>query len=349
MVLPAVKPETARAARVSLDVQGSAVLFEMELEGAEPAVAEPVPSLARLLPDGLAGYVVVAGGASELLQGLRRAAGPVVGGRATGDLQVALKALEDSGFEREVLPRLGRGLGVLTGLKAVEDRVYPAAALVAGTSEGPAALEALHACAQRMAGPRAEARLNGRLVGDVLVQWWEIPKAFAYSDFLVPCYAALSDAVLVGTHPGFLEAVIETAAGRSRPMGEEARFASVRRRMGERGIGDRPGALEGLLSLPQLRESLEGVLPHVAAQIVYATLDARRLREQIRQDLGLQGRKATEAEIDELFKGAEERRKLDQEDSLRGLLRPMEGMGWAAIRAEGVEGGVRVRAALELR
>jgi hypothetical protein len=326
---------------------------EAILEGVEPARPEPPPaSLVGYSPSYVSGFLILSCGAREIHEWLKAQAER--GG--SRDFQTAFQALEDAGFASAFLPCVEPGMAVLLGSEEREGRLFPSVALLFPSRNPSAAVEALSSVIQSrsLAGKQAEARLERRRVGDVEMMAWKWPSGLLlgpvpFNDVLRPCYAALPDSVVLGNNAAFVEAVIDRAAGRGEGLLEQGFYQRAQQVL--RGHGMPAGSLPAgiFILLPTLRESLDGLLRILAAWIVYGAQDGPRVRAEIDAELRRQGRTASNEEILELFNAAMDRRKQEQEESLRRNLRPLDAAEWIAVQVAPSPKGLTVRLALEFR
>lgn len=345
--------ESARGLEVTADVAGSSLRVDAVLEGAGPARPEPPPSsLAGYSPSYVSGFLLLGCGAREIHEWLK--ARSEKGG--SPDFQAAFKALEDAGFASTFLPCVEPGMAVLLGSEEREGRLFPSAALLFPSRDPSAAVEAMSSVIQSrsLAGKQAEARLERRRVGDVEMMAWKWPSGLLlgpvpFNDVLRPCYAALPEAVVLGNNAAFTEAVIDRAAGRGEGLLDQGFYRRAMQVLRSHGLAAERLPAGIFILLPTLRESLDGLLRILAAWIVYGAQDGPRVRAEIDAELRRQGRAASNEEILEMFNAAMERRKQEQEESLRRSLRCLDAADWIAVQVAPAPEGLQVRLALEFR
>jgi hypothetical protein len=247
-------------------------------------------------------------------------------------------------------------MAVLLGSEEREGRLFPSVALLFPSRNPSAAVEAMNTVIQSrsLAGKQAEARLERRRVGDVEMMAWKWPSGLLlgpvpFNDVLRPCYAALPDAVILGNNAAFTEAVIDRAAGRGEGLLEQGFYQRAVLALRGHGMPAESPPAGVFILLPTLRESLDGLLRILAAWIVYGARDGPKVRAEIDAELRRQGRTASNDEILGLFNAAMDRRKLEQEESLRRSLRPLDAADWIAVQVAPTSGGLAVRVAVEFR
>ncbi len=341
-----VRTETVRALDVRADIVGSALLAEGLLEGAEPARPEPPPAaLARLAPAGSSGYLVASGGAREIHDWLK------AGSYRSKDLREAVQVLERSGFATGFLPRVGPGVALLTGGEEREGRVYPGVALVFPSPDPQGALEALHRAMQHkeLAGGLNQSRFESRPVGNSTLLSWRLPESLQVNDFLRPCYAALPDGVLLANNASFAEAVLRASAEQVGSLQQEPSYRAALRKLEQYRAAPAGVGAAAFLFGPSVRESLDGLLPRIAGQLVDGALDARKLRAEVEAELQRQGGAPSEARIVERFNAARERMRQEKEDALRDNLRVLEALRWISFSAAPADPGISFVVVLELR
>jgi hypothetical protein len=348
-LLPFLKLGSAQSLALSADVGESAVFLDAAFDGAEPSRAGPPPAaLARFVPGGSSGFALSCGGLPEVYAWLKSLAARATGTSAgEKNLREMIKAFEEAGFEAQFLSRLDPGGALVLGSDEREGRVFPAFVLLQPSPDPAAAVQALAATIQRMAGSQAEARREMKPVGETEMHWWRIP-ALVYKDMFSPCYAAVPGALAFGNDPAFLESVIRTGAGRSGTLQESSGYRNVARRLGQYRLSMDSSPAGGLLFLPAFRQSLDGFLPHLAREIVYGLELDRKAVAEVNAELQTRDRPVPEQERVELCNRAVENVKEEKERLLRDSLGVLEALEWAALEATSGPQGVALRVAIEL-
>jgi hypothetical protein len=177
---------------------------------------------------------------------------------------------------------------------------------------------------------------------------WEWPKALRIDDFLTPCYAAIDGALVFGNNAAFVEALIHASRGGERLQGDRL-WRDLQAKRKAYGFPAEPGAAGGWAFLPRFRDSLDGLLPRIAEQILYASTSDKQIRAELDKDLRDRGERLSEAEIQPLFLERLEQLKRAKENDVRAALRALDPLTWALFESQAGPQGVSFRVAVELR
>jgi hypothetical protein len=347
---PYVKFDTVRGLSFSGDIQGAGLVLETVFEKAEACHPDVPPQAIRAwAPSSTSGMMVIDTSLHDLMARVRGLVG-VPGPRDVGRRNVlqALDTLDNAGFSSNFLPRMENGMGVISGVQEDGGRVYPTFVLIVPSRDPKGAVEAMNEVIRKIAGKTGKTYFDMQPVEETRMYHWRWPEGLDYNDFLRPSYAAIKGAFVFGNNLGFTEAVIRAAA-QGGGLEDAANFRKLSAWLKEQGMAVDPSPAGGFISPPLFKESLDGLLVHIAKQMVYFTQDGPMLRAEIDADLRAQGRQADEAEIGRMFNEATERKKRDKEDALRANLRVMDSLKWVAFDTSATPKGIAFRLAVELR
>lgn len=350
-VAPYVKWDTARGLTATLDVQDATLRFEASLDRAEPLHPESTPLAVRSwAPLSTSGLFLTNTGGGDLIRWLQGLVGPSPArGTAAEAVQQALQTLEEAGLHSTLLPLLQDGMGVITGVEEREGRSYTAFVLVLPSRDPAGTVDALNTMVRKIAGTWGDSKYFVTTpVGDVTMNSWTWPPGLQVNDLLSPSYAAVRDRFVLGNNVAFTESVIR-AASQAGGFEETSQFRKMRSRLKEEGIGLEPTLAAGFLLPPLLRVSLDGIVIHVAKQLVYGAVNGAQLRAEVIQALGTRNGPPAEADINKAYNEAIDRRLEEQEAALRRNLDPMNALKWGAFEARAAEKGITIRAAMEFR
>jgi hypothetical protein len=344
--------ETARGLSFSADLRDAMALTDVQIDRAEPLhPGAPPTELRAWAPLSTSGLLLTNTGGADLISwmaGLTEGtAAQDVAAQAVKD---ALKALDDGGLHSTLLPQLKEGMAVVTGVEEREGRSYTSFVLLLPARDPAAAVEAMNGIVRKIAGSYADSKYFAPMkVGDVTLNSWSWPEGLQINDLLSPTYGAVKGVLVLGNNPAFTTQVVETVAGGG-GFEETSEYRKLRKRMKEEGFGEDPSLAGGFIFPPLLRASLDGTLPHLAKQIVYAyeKTHAAQIRAEVETELRRQGN-ASEAEIGKAYFEAIKRMKEEEEAALRRNLEPLNAVHWAAFEAQSGDRGIRVRAALEFQ
>jgi hypothetical protein len=347
---PYVKWETARGLSLSADVKEETVLVDVAFERAEPLHAAPPPLPIRSwAPLTTSCFLVQNTGGADLIRWLRSVFPAGSKDLVSQNVQGALQTLEDGGLSDNVLPELKDGMAVLTGIDEIDGNVVPTLTLVLPSSNPKAAVDGLNALVKKIAGSWGDSKYyTAEPVGDTVAYSWSWPtKMLPMAALAVPTYAALKDAVIVGSNKQFTLAAIRTE-GQGDGFEQTSVFRKLRSRWKELGFAAEPSLAGGFLLPPQLREALNGSLTHIA-NFTMAPINGAQLRAEVEAELRRGGRQPTEDEIGKAYNTAFDRKKEDEEAMLRRLIQPLDAIRWGAFEASTTPKGISFRAVLEIR
>ena len=353
-VAPHVKLETARGIEFAIDVSGKsgeAVALDLLVTGSDAAYPTAPPhAFSGFAPAGASGALLTQVGVQDLyawLQSLIDRTGKE--GYVSENAAQAVETLEKAGFSKNFLPRVDRGMALVTGIEDRGGRSWPAFVLLVASSDGKAAAGALSAVVKSIAGKMAEARFKEIPILDTTMYSWEWPGSVqSWNDFLKPCFAGLEGLLVFGNNPAFTESVIQAARGGDRFEGERL-WRDLQAKRKAYGFAPEPGAAGGWAFVPRMRESLDGLLPLLAEQMFSASMSEKQIGEALDRNLREQGRVVTNEERTRLFQ--EYRRQLvaTQEEELRRALRVLDPLTWALFESQATPKGVTYRVLIELR
>lgn len=350
-VLPVVKWETARGLSFTADLRESMLKVDARVDGAEPlhAGAPPV-ALRSWAPVTSTGVMLTNTGGADLIawvRGLGKGAGPK--DVAAQTINEALATLDHGGLQSALLPQLGDGMGVVTGVEERDGRSFSALVLVLPARDPAAAVEAMNAMVKKIAGSYGDSKYFRTLrVGEVTLNSWTWPQGLQINDLLSPTYGAVKEYLVIGNNASFTEQLVRTAA-EGGGFEETSEFRRLRTRMKEEGFAAEPALAGGFLFPPLFRASLDGILGQAAKQMVYGTLNGAAHRAEVLAELRRGGGNPSEADIVKAYNEGIERKIDEQEAALRRNLEPLNGLRWAAFEASAGDKGIAVRAAVELR
>jgi hypothetical protein len=350
---PHVRIESARGVEFSIDAagkSGEAIALDLLVTGTEAAYPTTPPhAFSGFAPSGASGALLTQVGVQDLyawLQSLIDRSGKA--GYVSENAAQAVEQLEKAGFTKNFLPRVDRGMALVTGIEDRGGRSWPTFALLVAASDGKAATEALSQVVKAIAGKMAEAKFREYPVLDTTMYTWEWPKGLGVDNFLTPCFAALEGGFVFGNNLAFTESVIQASRGGDRFKGERL-WRDLQAKLKAYGFASEPGAAGGWAFVPRIRESLDGLLPKLAEQVFSASMTEREVGNALDKELNEQGRRVTNEERTRLF--LEYRRQLvaNQEEELRRALRILDPLTWAFFESQATPKGVTYRIAVELR
>lgn len=327
---------SAKGARISADLEGSAARIDVVLEGVEakPERSTPRALLARA-PSSTTGVFASSLAFPDVYAWASRTLGASLNGRQ------ALETLEKGGLSDTLLPLLEPGIALITGYQENEGRLYPTLALLVKTRDAAAAEAALTGIVKKIGGKFGEARFEERPVGDSLMRSVRWPESAGINDFLQPCWAAVEGGLLFGNNPAFVEALLTGGD----PWSERRVSKKLSARLKELGFSEAATRAQGRLLPPLLKESLDGVINY-AARVMAVPSDAL-LRQSLEREWAEQGRGGMpEPEKAALFHEAREAKVREFEVEARRDLRVLEPVRWMAVESSDVPGGVSLRLAL---
>ena len=108
-------------------------------------------------------------------------------------------------------------------------------------------------------------------------------------------------------------------------------------------------AASGLLFPRPFRESLDGLYPHYARNVVDADTDPRKLRAEVDKEFKREGRRPSSEEISRRYEAILTRRKVEVEKSLRDGLRALHAMGLISFQANREKTGMSLQILVEFR
>ncbi len=351
-LLPHVKISTVRALEASADVTGKAgeaVALDLLLSGAEAAYPTGPPhAFAGFAPPASSGALVSQVGVQDLyawLQSLVDRGGK--GGFVSENAAQAVEQLERAGFTSSFLPRVDRGMALVTGIEDRGGRSWPSFALLVASPDGKAAAEALSGVIKAIAG-KMEGRLRETPVLDTVLYHWEWHGSLPIKDFLTPSYAGIPGGLVFGNNLAFTESVIHAAQGSASFQGERL-WRDLQGRLRAHGFSAEPAAAGGFAFVPRLKESLDGLIPRAAEWILSASLSEREIGDALDRELREQGRSVTPEERRLLFLERRERLVQAEEEELRRSLAVLDPLTWALFESQPAPKGVTFRLVVELR
>jgi hypothetical protein len=351
---PQVKMETARALEGSIDVagkEGEALDLDLLFAGAEATVPTPPPhALAGFAPPYASGALVSQIGVQDLYAWLQSL---VDQGEkeswVSENARQAVEQLEKSGFTRLVLPRLERGMALLTGTEEREGRLYPTFALVVASPDGAAACEAITSVVKSIAGNMAQKQFRQEPFMDTTMSWWEWPRGVVgINDFLQPSYAPIEGGLVFGNNEQFTRSVVQASKGGETFRGERL-WRDLQAKLKSYGLAPEPGSAGGWAHLPRVRESLDGLLPRIASLMTDVAWPDKKIGEELDRDLQQQGRRVTPEERLALFRESRERKVAVQAEELTARIRAFTPMNWIFFESRPTPRGVTTRIVAELR
>lgn len=354
-------------ARLTLDLQGTALVGEAELAGATAAVAEPAALEALLdrVPERTFYVQPTAARGRDLWGWLSRAVTGPPGAAATiqwanTDLAFTIKLATQHGFERDVLPMLDGPSLLAFGWEATE---YPDAfgaemlvgAVLFHCSDARAAERGVRRVLESILLKefKDKAHLNSFERDGASVHLIETGsggrQTYEPLYFVQPCAARIGDILAIATHPSYLANVIDAGQG-GRRFREGEHWRQYQKDLAPFGLGDPvSGAVTtAFLNLDSFRKvSLVFIGPMAEFQEM-GPQTLTRIRQQIERDTRLNGLQRTPDEISrEVMDEAQRRINLTSEQ-LRAQVDVLQWFGTLGLRAEPMEGGLRVKGAMNL-
>ncbi len=347
-LFPYVKWETARGISLSADLKDETIGVDISFDRAEPLHATPPPmSIRSWAPTTTSGFLVQNTGGRDLITWLRGVFPAGSKDPVAQNVQGALQALEDGGLSDKVLPELKDGLALLTGIDEVDGQVLPTLLLVLPSANPAAAVDGLNALVKKIAGSWGDSQyFRSEPVGNTVAYSWSWPRSVKIADLVVPTYAALKDAVVIGSNKQFTLAAIRSE-NQGDGFEQTSTFRKLRTRWKELGFAAEPSLAGAFLLPPQLREALNGSLIHIAK--LTTPINSAQLRAEVEAELRRQGRPLTDAEIVPAYNEAFERKIQEEEAALRRLIQPLDALRWAAFEASTTPKGIAFRGMLEFR
>jgi hypothetical protein len=347
-MFPYVSWDTARGLTVSADLRDASLLVDATFDRAEPLHSSAPPlEIRSWAPTATSGWLVSNTGGVDLIAWLRAMIIPGSRDSVGQNIQDALQALDDGGLSSNFLPLLQDGMAVVTGVEERGGQAVPALTLILPARDPQAAVEALNRLVRKIAGDWGDSKyFTSETLGPTSVFSWSWPHMVKIADLANPTYAALKDSVVIGSNKAFTLEVIRTA-GEGDGFEQTSRFRALRSRLKELELSTEPSLAGGLLYPPQIRDSLNGSLVHVAK--LTTPVNGAALRAEVEAELRRQGRPLTDAEIGPAYNAAFDRKIDEQEAALRRALSPMDAVKWAAFEASSVPQGIKFRLAIEFR
>jgi hypothetical protein len=335
------------AIEAAVDVEGAAVRADVLFVGAEPAHPEPPPHrFAAFAPAAASGRFATQSGLQDLYEWLKA----LLAGGSRNAAQ-AIDTLEGVGkVATHFLPLLEPGMLIVTGRAEAEGRVYPALAIVVGTRDPKAAVEAMDEVVKRIARKWAEGKefFQKVPVEEGELHYWRWPQIIQANQFLQPCYAALPEAFVLGNNEQFTESVMRAAAGTAGLLRDQTSARRIQGRLRALGFAAEPDVAGGFTDGAALRESLDGLLQPIAKWQIEAVKDAQ-IAAEIERDEAAQGRRPSLNELAELTREVRRRKVLDREEELRSSFRVLDSVSFAAFESARDRRGVTLRGILEFR
>jgi hypothetical protein len=347
-LFPYVKWETLRGLAFTGDLVEEAAHVDLSFDRAEPLRAAAPPGTIRSwAPASTSGFIVQNTGGQDLIAWLKSVFPPGTRDVVAQNVQGALKTLDDGGLSSKLLPQLKDGMVVMTGIDELDGQVVPTLLLVLPASDPQAAVAALNGLVKKIAGSWGDSQyFTTEPVGETIVYSWRWPRGVKIADLASPTYAALKDALVIGSNKAFTVAAIRTE-GQGDGFEQTSTFRKLRSRLKELGFSGEASLASGFLLPPQLREALNGSLIHIAK--LTTPINSVALRAEVEQELRRQGRPLTDAEIVPAYNEAFERKIQEEETRLRRLIQPLEAVRWGAFEASTTPKGIGFRAVCEFR
>src|SRR5687768_5807965 len=198
------------------------------MDGAQPWKTEPAPvDMVRMIPsNGLGACFTNVDGAAfwewaKRIGDRRARGGSPLDRFARENFSEYVEILMNQQFAEEVVPKLDGPVSVLFGASQGEDgRTYAAIAICFRSSQPREAAEAIQGVIGRATAKNQDnMKPTDQEAGGVPFRGYHYsPDLFGYNNFLVPCYAATGDALILANNPVFLADALRCRANEQPPM-----------------------------------------------------------------------------------------------------------------------------------